>query len=650
MPLRFLALVCACCTLAVRVRAGEVTQARIDEAIERGVQGLLRLYADGFGRGRAGLPQGPELVDRPGLRALTAYTLVKSGLPKEHPVVERLLTRLSFETVTGTYDRACLLMALEAVGGDETRAWIAELAQALIASQEARGDWGYPGGGDLSNTQYAALGLRAAENAGVEVPRETWRKLARAVLAYRANDGGFGYSPGASASYGSMTTAGIGTLAICEAELARARALDGELERELPRARASGWRWLDEHFTVEENPGGPGWLHYYLYGLERAGALANVERVGDHGWYTEGARVLLDTQGGDGDWAGTFERESTLFALLFLRRATSTSAPRTVEPGATRVERDGVVLAGPVWFATEGTGPVRLSIEGFSPELRRELERPAERGLGLRVVRVEYLASEVPVAVVLGDPDHPSGAQRFEAVCSTLPPGKQELRARVLVREPRKRADEQRDARPRGPREGGKAPNGRAPRKGTAKRSMDDEDELGPVRVITSGVAVVDVREAFTRHSRAESPPSIALRTAQASATSTLSRWIEVVGFDFGARSAVDGNPRNPWIADPKDATPMLRVTLRTPIRADRVRVRPAQLLPRTPDRLVTPSEVVIVVNADPPRTLALGKDGGELRLGREVDVRVVELRIPAKPGAEQVFGIGEVELALDGS
>lgn len=614
------------CVTAATARAGEVTQQRIDEAIEKGVQHLLRQYADGFGRGHAGPPAGPELVDRVGLRALTAYTLVKSGVSPQHVVVERLIARLSFDASGGTYDRACALLALQAIDAGGQRDWITELARELVESQERAGDWGYPGGGDLSNTQYAALGLRAAQASGVDVPPRVWRHLARAVLAYRTGDGGFGYRAGAKNATGSMTTAGIGVLAICEAELARARMLDGELEHELPRARAAGWRWLDEHFSVEENPPGGPWLHYYLYGLERAGALAGVERIGEHGWYTEGARVLLDTQDGAGEWHGTFEREATLFALLFLRRATHAHAPRTVEPGETHVEARGITVAGPVWLSAEGDGPVNLSIEGFAPDVRARFAWPEDGNGGPRVVRVEYLASETPIAVVLGDPSRPCGAQRFESACATLPPGKQSLRARVLVRAPPAELP--------------------APKAGKT-RAAKDADELGPVRVINSNVLVVDVRDALPPRASLEAPRAKTLGGLVATASSSFKQALGFEFTDFGARSAVDGNRRTPWIAAVRDEHPVLRIHVREPANVQRVRVLPPRIAPNTPARLVLPAEIDVVVNAAPARRLALDANGGELVFERPVEVRALELRIVSPPSGEQLRGIGEVELVL---
>ena len=81
----------------------------------------------------------------------------------------------------------------------------------------------------------------------------------------------------------------------------------------------------------------PVFHYYYLYGLERAGVLADTAWVGTHDWYLEGAEFLLPAQRADGSWeqadsgqgAGPFQdlgrspQVDTCFALLFLKRATT---------------------------------------------------------------------------------------------------------------------------------------------------------------------------------------------------------------------------------------------------------------------------------------------------------------------------------------
>ena len=72
-------------------------------------------------------------------------------------------------------------------------------------------------------------------------------------------------------------------------------------------------------------PPGAGYFYYYLYALERVGALTSRRWIGEHDWYREGADELLKRQNPDGSWpSGGYDDElvNTSFALLFLRRAT----------------------------------------------------------------------------------------------------------------------------------------------------------------------------------------------------------------------------------------------------------------------------------------------------------------------------------------
>jgi hypothetical protein len=348
--------------------SGTVSQAAIDSAVQRGVAHLLALYADGEGKD-VGLPDArPTLNDRPGLRALVVYALLKSGVDDKHPVVEKLLARLAADRFDHTYDAALMLLVLQTLDPVRHRAWIAELASNLLAYRTGAGEFGYPGGhGDLSNTQYGALALRAAASAGVEIRAEVWTGIADAVLRHRTPEGGFDYAGGRDRSSGSMTVAGVGTLALCEEQLANARALTPELASRYRRAREQGLHWLAQRFAVDRNPGSAAFTHYYLYGLERMGALAGIDRVGEHDWYREGAGYLLSTQLGDGSWAGTFEREATPFALLFLRRATAVQvATHAMDPAPAHASPDlfhGTHVPAPPESATPAEKPGNL-LEG----------------------------------------------------------------------------------------------------------------------------------------------------------------------------------------------------------------------------------------------------------------------------------------------
>jgi hypothetical protein len=163
----------------------------------------------------------------------------------------------------------------------------------------------------------------------------------RTLSGYYDHARGWGYQPGREAT-GSMTTAGVSSLAICRSHLLGKAVFKGDLSAKTERALNDGLAWLNVNFSVKGNPPGGGWHYYYLYGLERAGVLADTRFLGDHDWYREGAEYLLRNQNRAGYWprlgrrgrrGGADTLSDTCFALLFLRRATvPVRVPRAVTP------------------------------------------------------------------------------------------------------------------------------------------------------------------------------------------------------------------------------------------------------------------------------------------------------------------------------
>jgi hypothetical protein len=232
-------------------------------------------------------------------------------------------------------------LPVEATGAGPADGEILEVAggMALDGSDSRRQewkrltDWDVGRDGDSSNAQYAILGLNAVERSGFVMPRESWSRAIALFRSRQDEDGGFWYS-GRGRSYGSMCCAGVASLAI-----ARSRA--GTSDPEDARAIRNGLAWLAKNFDASAHPGSASrkeWLYYYLYSVERVGRLLDVEFVGDHEWYPEGARFLVDHQGSDGSWIGSEQeadpRLATSFALLFLTKATAPLAVQLKRGGA----------------------------------------------------------------------------------------------------------------------------------------------------------------------------------------------------------------------------------------------------------------------------------------------------------------------------
>jgi hypothetical protein len=252
----------------------------------------------------------------------------------------------------------------------DVETWVQDMANWLMSVQLEEGWWRYPQAppGDLSNTQYALLGLRAARDCGVDVPAKTYLRALENCLAKQEVDGpkikrispalkpgereyasdsgdkarGWNYQgTDGTLVTGAMTTAAIAVLAICRDALknpTRSPDYADALDRKVARSVQDGFAWVDHHWSVTYNPprGAPAWHYYYLYGLERACAFAGREHVGKHDWFVEGAMVLTKDQKEDGRWSTAEsglkeivpnDLADTAWALLFLNKAT-----RPLEP------------------------------------------------------------------------------------------------------------------------------------------------------------------------------------------------------------------------------------------------------------------------------------------------------------------------------
>jgi hypothetical protein len=198
-----------------------------------------------------------------------------------------------------------------------------------------------PPEGDNSNSQYAALGLRACHDAGIVIPESVVRRAERwwestilgdpkrgnLIASGGDSPKGWGYTKG-EAPYNAMTAGGVGCLVIYDS-------LKKEDWKKNPRTR-EGMAWLGGHTWFNGPPAGttPYWYYYYLYAIERVGLLFDTPVIGAKDWYFEGATWLLAQQAPNGAWDGNklFPNPSTppydtCFAILFLKKATRALTP-----------------------------------------------------------------------------------------------------------------------------------------------------------------------------------------------------------------------------------------------------------------------------------------------------------------------------------
>ena len=186
---------------------------------------------------------------RSGELALVCLAAVHDGMDRDEQDFRRALSRLAKARLSGTYETSIRLMVLANFQDMEDREEIAAAdAKALIDRQTGSGGFSYgfsDDSWDLSNTQYAALGLRAAASMYQTVPETVWRNLLHCVAEAQKENGGFCYvvqSPAAMAT-ASMTVAGIAVLEICLQQLE----LEDREEARMREAIDRAWQWMAEN-------------------------------------------------------------------------------------------------------------------------------------------------------------------------------------------------------------------------------------------------------------------------------------------------------------------------------------------------------------------------------------------------------------------
>ncbi|MCG3182466.1 MAG: hypothetical protein ICCCNLDF_00528 [Planctomycetes bacterium] len=268
-----------------------------------------------------------------------------------------------------------------------------KICEIAVKALEARFRKAYGGGGwryakdgmgendpnvDVSATQYAILGLKAATRLGIKYDKKLLFDVFRFYRGQQDKDGpvvkakwkksagddeddkkkgrgtssegtppelkarGWGYcresnhQPLDKTTYGSMTAAAVNALILIRDELVEDPAQKKtweKLDKDCNQMIGDGLAWMIQNWSMKENPrAGMYRYYYYLYTIERLGMLGGIDEIGGHDWYYEGAEQLLEqqTKGGDMDGMWDIQNEidpsdiyNTCYALLFLKRATS---------------------------------------------------------------------------------------------------------------------------------------------------------------------------------------------------------------------------------------------------------------------------------------------------------------------------------------
>lgn len=296
--------------LAIRLPGQDPFQEKVEHAIDKGVRALL------VQQGKNG-----KFAQRLGVHGLAMLALLHSGMKPTDPVLLRGKRGLTSRP-TATYDVGIRLMVIDELGDETLRDIAKDDARTLIRCQGRHGGWRYGTDApsidfDNSCTQYAVLGLRAADNLGIPIPSLTWRRALRHQIRNTSRSGGMGYeAPGANVG---LTAGGLSSLVAISSRCGLAQ--DHSDVRKAKKAMKAMHRFLAKRWE--------GGRYYADYALERAMAFSRARKLGDRDWYREGAKILCDKQSPDGTWGGRRNIVSTSFALLFLTRASKATPSET---------------------------------------------------------------------------------------------------------------------------------------------------------------------------------------------------------------------------------------------------------------------------------------------------------------------------------
>jgi hypothetical protein len=377
-------------------------EAEVNAAADRGAAFLMKKQAkDGSWKSPNSFPMGAT--------ALSLVALLGVGINKHDPCIQQGIDfLLANRPEEATYELGFTLMALDAYAAPmferfeleklppekreafkferalslEMKEVMEKCLDRLIENQRQSGWWSYGFDDrlmtDLSNTQIAILGLRAASRCGLKVPIKVWTDAIDLLLQSQIKEGekislpefkSFDKKRGLPKFYifqtvarpwgyrsadvkgpikkgpinvggkvrrfrpaildkatGSRTAMGASSLLIAlDGLAASSKGKANTYLHDVRQAVSNGIAWLWNLWSVDENPGADQEHYfYYLYALERLGMVSGKKFIGDRDWFQEGAIALLALQEESGAW-GSNDIVDTCFALMFLKRSTPPS-------------------------------------------------------------------------------------------------------------------------------------------------------------------------------------------------------------------------------------------------------------------------------------------------------------------------------------
>jgi hypothetical protein len=308
-----------------------VNDEQIGIGLKRGLDFLLTQFT-------GGTLKDPDEGDMyQGRSALAVYAVLHCGstlndprVTRDSELVKAMLERLKDFPMSGdkaTYSRSLRISALTVFNRPQDKAAIeADVKWLLQSSKQGAYDYSMPkpeekrdnSRWDNSNSQYGALGLWAAAEAGFKIPSNYWQDVENHWQACQLPSGGWAYTANETGATPAMSAAGTTMLFVARDQMA-ANNTPSNTYVPLTKPQQRALQWFDQaDHAVRMASGHKG---YTLYGLERAGLASGYKYLGTHDWYVELAAMLLNEQKPDGSWdGGDGNVADTAFGLLFLSR------------------------------------------------------------------------------------------------------------------------------------------------------------------------------------------------------------------------------------------------------------------------------------------------------------------------------------------
>ena len=233
-------------------------------------------------------PEG-NIAQPTGRTALVALAMLEAGEPAQSGKLREALKWMADHPADGTYAIAIRLMVWCRLPEQYRPLAKAELARLINGFSQEAGGWDYiptPRAGyvDQSLTQYALQGIADAHTIGLQIPPRLIDMVRNRFLVKQTPDGGWGYKNAQDPPRGSLTAAGLASLAICE----KIKPSKGRVRETVDRSIAGAIAWLDAQFQRNTNPGPDAddhYLFYWLHAIERAGRATGVRRFRNQDWF-----------------------------------------------------------------------------------------------------------------------------------------------------------------------------------------------------------------------------------------------------------------------------------------------------------------------------------------------------------------------------